>query len=256
MKRLPRNISRLINYLVVVVLLSSCSTYQYVSIHSDQPADQSGKFVFENDTVRVSHEFSGLEGPATVAIKNKLTIPIHVSWESSAILLEEQTLPEVRKDMLTINDLDSGNIRWRMILYDSINKRYSSPAVTTISSASEIISHPIYLSSQFLKSPRKDITSGAHGDSLTYETYSPADSPLMFRSRVVVGVPGHAADTIDQKFWAGKVVTGPLKPRERAEHDMGKNVYFVRRTTRQSEVGGAVAILGLIIVLSVLVITD
>jgi hypothetical protein len=250
------NINCLIIYLLVITCLSGCSTYQYVSIISDRAPHPSGDFVFENDTVRIAHEFSGLEGPATVQIRNKLATAINVHWESSAIILEEQTPPEVRQNTLEVNDLDSGNVQWRRIQYDSINKHYHSPAVATIPPASEIISDPIYLSSKFLKSPGKEITSGAIGDSVTSQTYSQADSPLIFRSRVVVGVPGHAADTIEQKFWAGKVVTGLLKPRERGEEDMGKNVYFLRQTTRQTEVGGAVAIIGLIIVLSVLVITD
>ena len=78
---------RLILPLSLVLLLSSCYSYQYVTLQSpDVPVDTSRGFTFENDTLRLVYNFHGQGGPMGVTIYNKTTTPLYVVWNKSALL--------------------------------------------------------------------------------------------------------------------------------------------------------------------------
>ena len=85
---------RLILPTAFVLLLSACSTYQYMTVDSPQmKKDDHGPLIFENDTLRLTWQLSGKGGGVTVNIYNKTSLPMYVNWKKSAFIRNEQATP-------------------------------------------------------------------------------------------------------------------------------------------------------------------
>ena len=77
---------------IVLLLMSSCSAYQYVSVESNLPRDEKQNFVFENDTVALAYTFAGQGFPIKISIFNKLPQPVYVDLARSIIVMNGQQL--------------------------------------------------------------------------------------------------------------------------------------------------------------------
>lgn len=72
--------------------LSSCSTYQYITLDSPQlPKNDKNQLTFENDTLRLTYNFTGKGGPLNVKIYNKTDQPLYVNWKKSALIRDERS---------------------------------------------------------------------------------------------------------------------------------------------------------------------
>ncbi len=70
-------------------LLGSCAPqyYQSVTLASDTAkVNDSGDFLFENDTVRVAYDFHSQNGHLKFSILNKLKQPLYVNWKESGFV--------------------------------------------------------------------------------------------------------------------------------------------------------------------------
>jgi hypothetical protein len=73
--------------LLIILSLSSCSTYQYVTLDSgDMPKNERKELLWENDMMRVAYKFSNEGGFMTIAVFNKTSQPIYVNWKKSALI--------------------------------------------------------------------------------------------------------------------------------------------------------------------------
>jgi len=73
--------------------LSSCSRYQYMTLNSSQLSkNDQHQLVFENDTIRLTYDFSGSNGPISVNVYNKTSQPLYVNWKKSALIRNEHAL--------------------------------------------------------------------------------------------------------------------------------------------------------------------
>jgi len=83
---------RLILSVAFVLLLSACSTYQYMTVDSAQlKKDDHSQLTFENDTLRLTWRLEGKGGAVTLNIYNKTDQPLYVNWKKSAFIRNEQT---------------------------------------------------------------------------------------------------------------------------------------------------------------------
>lgn len=72
---------------MVVLLLSSCSSYQYLTINSTQmPKNDKKEFTWENDTMRLVYNFHGQGGPINLTVFNKTAQPLFIKWKKSALI--------------------------------------------------------------------------------------------------------------------------------------------------------------------------
>lgn len=82
--------------LLVSLLLTSCSsTYFFSKLDSGNPYIQkadNGDFVFENDSLWISHNFNGENAPIQITVYNKLDIPLYVDWGKSALIVQDQAV--------------------------------------------------------------------------------------------------------------------------------------------------------------------
>ena len=83
----------IIPLVILVASLSSCSRYQYMTLNSSQlNKNDQNQFVFENDTIRLTYDFSGSDGPISVNVYNKTNQPLYVNWKKSALIRNEHAL--------------------------------------------------------------------------------------------------------------------------------------------------------------------
>lgn len=85
--------------LLIPLLFSACTTYQYVTIDSNQlQKDKKDLFAMENDTMRLNYSFSGDGGNVTVSIFNKTSQPFYIDWSRSAMIRNDQSFTLLRRD--------------------------------------------------------------------------------------------------------------------------------------------------------------
>ncbi len=109
-------------YTAMLLIVSSCSTYQYLTVDSPQLKKNDGnQLTFENDTLRLTYIFTGKDGSLNVNIYNKTSQPLYVNWKKSAYIRSEQSV-----------SLFDNNV---MILGRAYGKNYYTRNWTSASSA-------------------------------------------------------------------------------------------------------------------------
>ena len=54
--------------------------------------NQANEFVFENDSVKLSYNFNGQDGPIKMKIRNKLQQPVYIDWKRSALIINDRAI--------------------------------------------------------------------------------------------------------------------------------------------------------------------
>lgn len=74
------------------VLLVSCASYQYYALSGENiNKDNNHDFIYENDTLKVVYNFNGQGCPVKVSILNKLSEPLKIDWQRSAVIYNGQS---------------------------------------------------------------------------------------------------------------------------------------------------------------------
>lgn len=85
---------------IVLLLASSCSTYQYGTVSSsDMSMNGKQEFVYENDSIRLIYNFNGRNAPINITIQNKLPVPVYIDWQKSALIINDQAISYVPTEM-------------------------------------------------------------------------------------------------------------------------------------------------------------
>ena len=80
---------RLLLYLLFIVSLGSCTSYNYITMDStDVPLHRSKAFLWETDSIGLSYNFCGEGGQMIVTVFNKSNQPLFVNWKKSAVIRE------------------------------------------------------------------------------------------------------------------------------------------------------------------------
>lgn len=106
---------------VICIYFCSCSSPSYLSSirSSTQGVEQSefGEFIIENDSLQIIYNFNGLNTPIHIEIYNKLSKPLYVDWNRSAIIINGVATSYIGKTT-TIHGYSSGfsygtgNLSW------------------------------------------------------------------------------------------------------------------------------------------------
>ncbi|NML23062.1 hypothetical protein HHL16_19445 [Pseudoflavitalea sp. G-6-1-2] len=91
----------LASLLFLVISVSGCRTYQYVSVKSNQlQQNDKSEFVAENDSVQISYSFKGEDFPLSIRFMNKLNKAMVIDWNRSSLIINGQAygmLPQEAK---------------------------------------------------------------------------------------------------------------------------------------------------------------
>lgn len=92
---------RLMTLAAATLLLSSCSKYYVSTLESSntKKSEETGSFIFENDTLSVTYNFNGKNAPINITMRNKLNEPLYIDWEKSALIKGDETTPFSGKEI-------------------------------------------------------------------------------------------------------------------------------------------------------------
>lgn len=109
---------------ILVLSLASCSKYYINTLSSVNMLKdkETGEFLLENDSVRISYGFAGQDAPVHVKVYNKLTVPLFVDWSRSSMIYNGKAKGFVPDELKF-----SGNIST-----SSWNDRVGSSAESTV----------------------------------------------------------------------------------------------------------------------------
>ncbi|OQP59318.1 hypothetical protein [Niastella populi] len=85
---------------IIWLLASSCSTYQYGTVSSAKmPMNEKQEFVYENDSLRLVYNFNGPNAPVNITVHNKLQVPLYIDWKKSAVVINDQAVSYVPSEL-------------------------------------------------------------------------------------------------------------------------------------------------------------
>lgn len=81
-------------FLALSTLFASCSKYQVNVLSSPNTTKnpQTGNFDFENDSVKISYSFYGINAPVDIQVYNKLDKPLYIDWQRSAVIIGDKAV--------------------------------------------------------------------------------------------------------------------------------------------------------------------
>lgn len=96
---------------LLMLLLSSCFTYQHFTLSSEQTTkNEQREIVWENDTVRISFNFNGQWGRFSVNTMNKTDQPISINWMKSAIVYNGEAISLYDQSILVQGDISRNRL--------------------------------------------------------------------------------------------------------------------------------------------------
>lgn len=213
----------LLSLVIVSVWMSSCVSYQYLTVNSNLTHDDVKGFVLETDSVQISYQFNAPNGPVQIEIYNKTLRPLYLDWSKSAIVVNGETHPYWRNES-SISAVADGRIvatdRRTTYSSQSISGKLSRPARTDfIPPNSSLRKAPVTLAPEFFTRPavaqNKRTESKGALEVKIYE-YDSSDSPLQFRSYLTISTDPDfvTVSTFDHAFWISHI--------HKAEHSLKK----------------------------------
>lgn len=252
-------------YFLLLVFLSSCQTYQYLSLSGTNIAqDSHNQFVAENDTLLLQYNFYGHNGPVKITVYNKTATPIYIDWKKSAIIIGDMAYsyysPTQQLSGTTSSTSTLGTIGYR---YGYSNLHSTSGTIEATIKGQEGIEFippnsmkeqsTLYLINGYLKNiPEESMTTR----NLWPETkgfpkmksidFTVANSPIQLRSYLTFSTNGKEF-SMEHQFYVSQIFQGMITP-SALTPVRGKGNYFY--SSKSNGVGVAVGVSLLVVVLA------
>lgn len=219
----------LLYMLAAVISLSSCSsTYYYSTLSTNDEGvsrDQTGAFIFETDTIRLSYSFRGQDGPIQISIHNKLDMPMYVDWSRSAIIINDVATSYDIAQALAQNAQGSSSSS------TSFGYEYDTYSVSFVPPMRQIKHCSLQLSNlNFDYIDKKEYAKGRMNNRFDQKvkikelSFSEEDTPLFFESYLTIFLEDGSTYTINQSFYISNLVrTRNLEPSELSPELSQKN---------------------------------
>lgn len=176
--------------LLALLFFSACSSYQYMTVNSAQlKKNDQHQLVFENDTLSLTYDFNGKDGPVSINILNKTSEPLYVNWKKSALIRDEHPLSYFDPRVPFSAGATSYNSRY--VSNASLHGTFTLPeGVAFIPPGSSISKELVYLAQSgptvllLPDSLKPQKLSGTYGMDVKYlqNHYDEFGSPIKFKS--------------------------------------------------------------------------
>jgi hypothetical protein len=182
-----------IPFVLLTVILSSCQTFQYLTVASDNTShNEKNEFVAESDTLRITYNFNGKNGPVNIHIYNKSSQALEVDWKRSSLIIGEKPFSFYNPDLQI-----EGNIVRPVIQRNSASSLDATirkqEGVEFLPPQSSILRSGLYIKKGLLDTrsvtTRKEVIAKT-GTKVTKASFSKANSPILFRCYLTFVVPG------------------------------------------------------------------
>lgn len=209
--------------LAVIIFLSGCSRYQYISVSSNLPQNDDNEFIIENDTVLIRYSFSGENLQVKATLLNKLQQPIYFDPERSAII---------------INDFQ---------ISDAF---YTGSQPSFIAPLAKVTVESNLLRNQFISTDTLGLAKNKRNPDAGIPSFSfnVATTPLFLRCVLAICPdPDYSYPTFfDYSFWVSNIDETVLSPA--SEPNRPSNQFYIRKATGFGSTMGWVGLIGLVVV--------
>jgi hypothetical protein len=250
------------NLLLMTLLVSGCSRFQYFTISPQSEAlnDFNRSFVVaENESIKIEYKFNGLNGPVNLTIHNKQNTPLYVNWEKSALIVNGKRFSYYNTNDEFNFSIDNTALHWNETVSTSSGSATGSIKRDETSSFippnSFITQSRLTLNSDFIRYPKKqfskkNITSiDGRVIPVRYLRFTPENTPLKFRSYLTLSWDKQESElSIDNSFWVSEIMETLAEPGSLPREG---NQFHVQKSTGFGQVMG---ITGLLTALTVVVI--
>lgn len=238
---------RLILPVLIVLAFGACSPYQYLTLDSSQLSKNDKKqFVSENDTLRLSYDFSGPGGPMGVDIYNKTSQPLYINWKKSALIRDEHSLSLFDPNVTMTGTANSTGYRIGRFTASSSNFTASFalpegmdfiPPSSSITRYLMPIGQSGSLASYVADSIPKEKLTDAQGLFVArYQrlSYNENQSPVRFKSYLTFTLGNNSPVEFSEthSFYVGEVIQTSASPETFNLYQKGGDKLFIRRPAR------------------------
>lgn len=227
----------------LLILITSCSKYQYYTLSSDTtPKDEKHHFLAENDTCRISYDFTGANGPITISVYNKTDRPLQIDWKRSALILGDSSVAFFDPQISFNGEIE----RNRYAINQDITGTVTPPeSLDFIPPRSGITKQRKYVRARFTELAGQSQEIRTYRQKLKLQKFTNENSPLVFRIYLTL-VSGGNSFYIDNRFFASEIVEA------RAPLDVPVNTgdrFFIKEKTGSAAVSTILFLTGLTILL-------
>lgn len=93
--------------------LVSCTAYQVMTVSSREvKQNPANEFIVENDSLELSYNFNGKDGPVKIMIRNKLQQPMYVDWKRSALIINGKAVSYAPNKVPIEGAIATSNYSW------------------------------------------------------------------------------------------------------------------------------------------------
>jgi hypothetical protein len=187
--------------------VTACSRFQYVSLNSCLPKNDSGEYVVENDTVAIRYSFAGQNLSLSLNIFNKLRQPVYLDPERSLIVLNDEQI--------------NGSF-------------YTDGQVSFIAPLSNVTITSIPLRDKMFEINVKDPAlqkTKVVNEGISY-SYDINTTPLYFRAILAISPnENYSMPTFfDYSFWVSDILQSAAGPKTISEKP--SNTFYLKKSTR------------------------
>lgn len=249
---------------VISFVIVSCSRYQINTLSSTNTLknQQTGDFEFENDSVKISYSFYGVNAPVHIQVYNKLNKPLYIDWKRSALIVDDKAVSyagnEVPISGSTIADTYNWN-RNASTTYGSVNAVATLPKdVAFIPPHTQINNDLLTVSKGSINIPDSlmhnkgllfvDKSNGRDSAKVKAATFSKETSPLKFKSYLTLYTSDNnnmTAVAYQHDFYVSGLVSTIINPKELETFQSKRGDFFINsKKTTYGKVMTGVAVAG------------
>jgi hypothetical protein len=238
-------------FLLLLVTLSGCATYQYVAIDSDLPQNNYGEMLIENDTVLIKYKFSGPNCPAVVHIFNKMDVPLYIDWKQSSFILSGKSIGHSDEKLLiagqTVGAETALTPQTSFAFSNMTGTITNSSAHSFIPPRSYIEGLPVNLRTTFFDTRGFEIARRPGVAPQPYKFFDREDSPFKFRNYLTLSTFPDMRRTFsyDNEFWAQSIRKSGSRPASQPLKRTQNQFYLSKPT-------GVGAVIGFLVLISLI----
>ncbi len=227
---------------LLILAMTGCSqqVYQLIETSAINIKENNGKWVFENDTIKITYNFWEYHGILSFKVYNKLDNPIYIDWKNSSFILDEKKL-DYWMESEQINTVNiykqysvgssltgpftgvAGKAGYRTGIYSGSSEGVSSTSTTSVKPERVTFIPPksSYSRSQFYLMPfeyfklnfncslsvEKRNDNPKKSTTVLYQTFDESNSPFKFRNYIAIAFSESSNDYmfIDNSFYMSSI---------------------------------------------------
>lgn len=231
---------------ILVLSLTSCSKYYINTVSSINMLKnkETGEFLLENDSVKISYGFAGKDAPVHVKVYNKLMVPVYVDWARSSIVFNGKAksfVPEAIKFSGSIST-DTRNISGLSLAESTMQGTVQAqkevtfiPPNSGIEATVQVFEHELFKHFSDSLYKETDYLSTAQGTmKVKAGNFDSSNTPLAFRTYLTLFIQDGQKNTpfaFDKEFFVSKSIRTSGRPQNFFEYSLPSGDVFYNSST-------------------------